>query len=257
MGLVLDNLVLEVTRKCNLRCQHCLRGAAQRMDMLRHVMFRTLRDVSDIGTLTLTGGEPSMVPDVLDELRNEIIYSRVNITRFYIVTNAHSTRNRSRFIEFLNWLHSYTDMDDENALVISQDQFHTAEHAPNFKGYETEWGDDLPYFHRQGRQEYIYNVLNEGRANELGTATTDRKEQRGWELCQYEEHGDIHVMENELYVSANGNVTGCCDMAFRRIDREAYGNVLKEDLETIILRHAEWSEDSIQQNHPTEEEVYA
>jgi hypothetical protein len=227
------------------------------MDMPRHVMFRTLRDVSDIDTLTLTGGEPSMVPDTLDELRSEIICSRVNITRFYIVTNAHSTRNRGRFIEFLDWLHSYTDMDDENALVVSQDQFHRAEHNPKFKGFETEWGDDPPYFHRQERQEYIYNVLNEGRAAELQTATTDRKEQRGWELTQWKEYGDIHVMENEVYVSANGNVTGCCDMAFKRIDREAYGNVLKEDLETIILRHGEWSEDSIQNQPKEEEEVYA
>lgn len=246
MSLHIDNLVLEVTRKCNMRCQHCLRGNAQRMDMPRHVMFRTLRDVSSIHCLTLTGGEPSMVPGVLEELRSEIICSRVEINYFYVVTNAHSTRNRSCFIEFLDWLHDYTDEPEMNALVVSQDQFHTAEHEPKWNGFVNEWGEPLPYFHREERQQYIINVLNEGRAEELHTGTANRKEQRGWELYQWEEEGEIQVMDNELYVSANGNVTSCCDMAFKRIDREAYGNVLKEDLETIILRHGEWSEQSIQ-----------
>ena len=30
MELNIDSLIIEVTRKCNMQCEHCLRGAAQR-----------------------------------------------------------------------------------------------------------------------------------------------------------------------------------------------------------------------------------
>lgn len=36
--LPLYNLMLEVTRKCNLKCKHCMRGAAQHLNMSAEVL---------------------------------------------------------------------------------------------------------------------------------------------------------------------------------------------------------------------------
>lgn len=36
------NLVIEVTRKCNLSCDHCLRGCSQNMDMKKEYIEDTI-----------------------------------------------------------------------------------------------------------------------------------------------------------------------------------------------------------------------
>lgn len=33
MELCLESLVVEITRRCNMKCPHCLRGNAQRVDI--------------------------------------------------------------------------------------------------------------------------------------------------------------------------------------------------------------------------------
>jgi MoaA/NifB/PqqE/SkfB family radical SAM enzyme len=62
--LSLDNVIIEITRRCNMKCEHCLRGAQQRLDIPDDVLskfFLRIRD-SYINHLCLTGGEPSLAP---------------------------------------------------------------------------------------------------------------------------------------------------------------------------------------------------
>ena len=33
MEIYVESLVIEVTRRCNMRCEHCLRGDAQNLDI--------------------------------------------------------------------------------------------------------------------------------------------------------------------------------------------------------------------------------
>ena len=66
------NLVVEVTRRCKLKCAHCLRGPAQNKDMdaffFRNVIERfTNSELFNVGCLTLTGGEPLLNISVLKE----------------------------------------------------------------------------------------------------------------------------------------------------------------------------------------------
>ena len=63
----ISNLILEVTRKCNIKCMHCLRGDAQRVTMSVPVLHGVLQHLESICTLTITGGEPSLAPEVLEE----------------------------------------------------------------------------------------------------------------------------------------------------------------------------------------------
>lgn len=54
-----ENLVLEVGRKCNLRCEHCLRGEAEELTMPIETAKAILDGISAIGFITFTGGEPA------------------------------------------------------------------------------------------------------------------------------------------------------------------------------------------------------
>ena len=39
----IDNLYFEVTRRCNMKCGHCLRGCAQKVDLTIDIVDRFLR----------------------------------------------------------------------------------------------------------------------------------------------------------------------------------------------------------------------
>ena len=55
------------------------------------------------------------------------------------------------------------------------------------------------------------------------------------ELESYVE--DEIAVKNDMYIAANGNVVTCCDFSYKRIDREAIGNVLNEPLSQIVSRY--------------------
>ena len=55
MKYYIENLCVEVTRKCNMKCAHCLRGDAQNMDINTCYIDTLLENVSGIGSITFTG----------------------------------------------------------------------------------------------------------------------------------------------------------------------------------------------------------
>ena len=58
--IAIDNITVEITRKCQLQCAHCMKGDAQNVDMSRQIIDKLLESVCSIGTLLFTGGEPTM-----------------------------------------------------------------------------------------------------------------------------------------------------------------------------------------------------
>lgn len=51
--LILNELAIEVTRKCNMKCAHCLRGEAQKRNIHKAYITKALQDISSIGALQL------------------------------------------------------------------------------------------------------------------------------------------------------------------------------------------------------------
>ena len=58
--LQLNEFAIEITRKCNMKCAHCLRGEAQKRNIHKKYITKVLEDISSIGSLTITGGEPTL-----------------------------------------------------------------------------------------------------------------------------------------------------------------------------------------------------
>ncbi len=54
------SLILEVTRRCNMCCAHCLRRDAEDIDMEKETVDEILNMVDEIQSVTFTGGEPSL-----------------------------------------------------------------------------------------------------------------------------------------------------------------------------------------------------
>lgn len=237
--MYISNLCLEVTRKCNLRCEHCCRGACQRLTMTREVMSSVLSDISSIGIVTFTGGEPSLAPEVIEEFYQQCLWRHLRIGSFYVVSNARPHSKYSRFQRILAKLYDYADDKDMCSLEVSRDQYHEFYKELLYKFQDEYTGEYPPYFHPNGRTEFIKEALDEGRAKENQLyGNQPARPQTPWLLRE-----DDQVLEPEVYVAANGNVVSECNMSYRRMDIERKGNVLQTSLSEIIRGFCKPEED--------------
>ncbi len=123
-SLYIENLVIEATRKCNMQCEHCLRGPAQRKTISDQHIYKMLQLIDDVSCLTITGGEPTLAMDALEQIRHCTIYGRCDIGNFYMVTNGKSIHIE----ELAEWIYGmeFACTDNEvSAVTFSFDQFHT------------------------------------------------------------------------------------------------------------------------------------
>ena len=69
------SLSIEITRQCNMCCIHCMRGDAENVNLDPNILNSFLKQVKDITTLTITGGEPSLVPEIMIKLLRKKLLS--------------------------------------------------------------------------------------------------------------------------------------------------------------------------------------
>jgi MoaA/NifB/PqqE/SkfB family radical SAM enzyme len=228
MGLYLSNITLEVTRRCNMACDHCLRGDAQDMDMSTEVVDRLLDAAGQsIGSITFTGGEPTLNISIIRYTADQLKARGISLGSFFVVTNGK--------IESLELVHVLIDlyaMSDEHemcGLCVSNDEYH--EGTDDLHMYPA-----LKFFNADGHgpKDEKY-VISEGRANEMGIGgrmyTPD--------TLELDINDDYVSVNSTLHISANGNVFPGCDASYDRIDEETIGNILKEPLQVIIERQIE------------------
>lgn len=232
MKLDLYNIAFELTRRCNAKCQHCLRGPSQRKDLTREIVHNALRHVNNISSIVLTGGEPSMKPEIISFIIDELISYHINVGYFFVVTNAKSTYKRKEFIFQLNRLYDMCEDKSLCSLNISRDQFHANQFRPNLSLYDEGY---TPYVNLKPWPINIENVINEGYAEKFSYGTTPAKKQNKFEIFKFKD--TYQVGDPEVYISSNGNVVSCCDMSYERIDTENLGNVCSDYLPDIIIRN--------------------
>ena len=90
--LKIKNLTLEMTRRCNYTCPHCMRGESQNYDLSIETINKlfdneefTLVEVEDI---FITGGEPFYNPEAFLYLIEKIWNSNVQVKDFGCIVNG-------------------------------------------------------------------------------------------------------------------------------------------------------------------------
>ena len=86
--LKLDGIIIEITRRCNLRCEHCCRGEAQNIDISKEVIDAILDNCDSIGRIDITGGEPLLAIDKIEYLIDQIIERNIPVNAIGCVTNG-------------------------------------------------------------------------------------------------------------------------------------------------------------------------
>lgn len=214
--LSINNLVIEVTRRCNMSCAHCLRGDAQSADINHEYINTLLKQVDYISSITFTGGEPSLNCGAIDYFINKCKELNVGIGSFYIATNAYNITED--FTMLCLKLYAMSGEKELNNVCVSNDEYHAAEGK-----YNTELLDGLSFFTRRNTEEaYDYNggrkLINEGRA--VDNFGNGRNNTTASEIITQD-----NLNDTMLYLNCNGEIINGCDWSYDNQGRYKLCNV--------------------------------
>lgn len=223
MNIQVNSLMLEVTRRCNLQCTHCLRGCAQNLDMDKVIVDKVIADIGWINGITFSGGEPTLNFSVIKHF-TDLIVKEYPIGSFFVATNG--TFYSQELINCLKKLYVNCEDPDSCVLAISRDQFREDVDLEVLYQY-------LPYrfFYDEVKNENIENVLNKGLAYENGVGEINKEPNR-----LYVEQYDNYLEVETIYVNARGDVLTDCDLSYEEQEEYKIGNILNENLEDIVMR---------------------
>jgi len=231
------DLVIEITRRCNAHCDHCLRGDAQNVDMDDKIIDAMLEGVDYISSVTFSGGEPSLAVPKIKYFLEAVKERNISLGSFYLVTNGKI--KSLELVLVLMELYAYCDdIGDEfyGGFCISKDQFH--EYAIGDVSEADKLYRSLSFYHPDERIGELKNesLINEGRSIEygLGVRTVEP------DSIEIEIDGEhIDYIESSVYVNALGDVVSGCNFSFESQEEYKIGNVLNNTIEEIYLRSQE------------------
>lgn len=211
--MILDSLIVEVTRKCNMACDHCLRGDAQNLNIDHSYITTLLENVSSVSSLTFTGGEPSLNVKAIRFTLEELKRLNIDVCSFYIATNGSKTSMSKGFTDICCDLYRYQE-DKEDCgkymLEMSDDYYHD---------------QDL---HRQVTEHlgiYTFFRLRKNDYSRSGSLINQGRWQDGRELIvpehlsvDFENYDGEPRIESDLYLNTKGLITTCCDMSYENQD---------------------------------------
>jgi hypothetical protein len=236
MKYVVNNLVIEVTRRCNMCCDHCLRGDAQALDLDIQYVKRLFAKISYIDSITFTGGEPSLVPHIIEAVLSEAKRRKIGIGNFYIATNAKEVSDK--FLLVLLKLWTYCESNEISSVAVSNDGHHDYDEegfkklsALRFVGKKQEEDDEL---------YSADSIIKAGRAAWNYPCT------RRLYMSQYEVADSSIAGDAELYLNCQGNLIGNCNLSYEQQDdaRTIVCNVETTDLGAACLAYNERVEEA-------------
>ena len=231
----LTDFAIEVTRRCNMACEHCMRGEAEDMDLDLALARKALEDVRYIDQIVFTGGEPSLNVPCMESVLGICKAQGIRVNSFFLATNGKEVT--LDFLECLMHWYAYciSCSGDPNmsAVALSRDMFH----------------EDIPYKNRallmmlsfydeaMKDTDFVkYPLIGEGRAAGLSDDFKTRSPITEEPQISIGTDGTVTV-SSMLYLSGSGDIRTCCDVAY---DNDAYtiGNVGEEPLTAILMREA-------------------
>ena len=197
------NLIIETTRRCNMKCQHCLRGAVQNMDMETKYIDSLLSQFRSIGNVTFSGGEPSLNVPIMEYFLSECKRRNVYVGSFYVATNG--LKPSIDFTVFCLKMFAFCSDKEMCRVDLSNDMYHAEE-----GNFNTELLDGLSFFGKKFENDnfrYTYGLLNEGRAKKLTYLELNEVHESKIESLEDLEEADI-------YLNCKGEIINGCDWPY-------------------------------------------
>lgn len=254
-NITIRDLVLEITRKCNMQCPHCLRGdeyegcnssypcmgtcAGGEKD--KRILDQIFQGIQDIGCITLSGGEPTLnVPFIVD-LVDYVIEKGIYVGGLYIVTNGkiysqemvdavrklqhhcmdEMLSNESSYFNKISTADLARQMADERFVSEMIGSFEISVSVD-------EYHEDIPalsymkyrtcglYTTEKEHLEDENNLLIRGRSKENEFDGEDRDP----EYLYFEELEEDMTILDTVYVSVDGEVYGDCNLSYEMMEQK-------------------------------------
>jgi len=228
MKLYIKCITFEITRKCNMRCSHCLRGPAENVEMDHEIINLVTRQVDSATSITFSGGEPSLNGKAINHFRWASYFYDFDFLYFWVTTNARYFKKE--FYDALRELYCVCGKSDMCTLTISKDQYHGIMSNKAYDKYSV-----LPFFSDERMRDINPElVLDEGMAHENYLGGQPVQLRSGIE--SYNIGRDELEIDDFIYINALGNVLLDCDLSYARQKEYSIGNVLQEPLAEILMR---------------------
>lgn len=226
---VFNELCLEITRKCNMKCAHCLRGEAENINMTMKTIEPLLSRTMQINTLAFTGGEPTLNIPLMKKVLDYCKIHTIPVLNIYIVTNGKIVSDNflRTLIDWYTYCIESNDgyTPDVSGLSLSQDMYHDDIPAENINKLKT-----FAFFspdHYRDFNEYF--VLNRGRGKNI--ANNHSKDIITELAVLPNDDGTIQI-DDVTYVSAKGDILADCDLSYDIMPDYALGNT--KDMDKFI-----------------------
>lgn len=220
----ITNFVVEITRKCNLACAHCLRGPAQNLKIDINYLIPIFKKVESISCLTLTGGEPSLAWKKINEIIDLAKVHNVEIGNFYIATNGVSIS--PEFLIAVLKLYLYCSENETTSMFISNNQYYP-------KGRIRPEQIPFSFVHMGHEQIRPAFLLNEGNAKENSIGALRNIVIDEWIF----EDG---ILDGYVYLNARGWVLDSCDLSYESQEEHKIVHVYDPHLWDKFAHH--WKE---------------
>jgi len=126
-NISINSLIIELTRKCNLRCDHCCRGNAQKKSIEIKTIVKLFGFLSQISTLTISGGEPGTDEKTFLEISKYFLEHGDDIENYFLVLNG-AKRYSKKFTDRCKQIQCHNQNFGEESIggiTFSFDQYHT------------------------------------------------------------------------------------------------------------------------------------
>ena len=235
-----EQLTFEITRKCNLKCAHCLRGKMQPISMPLEVIDKVLESCSGIRSIFLTGGEPFLEPDIIEHLVDKVISMNFDTEEISVITNGTILNERGErcakaFDRFSKWRISKGAASPKAHIEISNDDFHGND-SENAAGFYKNCTSDVEITVQEYRKPEDISPF--GRAVENNLTNKKRYEAVYPHRIRVDAGNRIPC---RLDITAKGNLTYPEMNEWEEVDSVSIGNIMKESLECMIERN-QWEE---------------
>ncbi len=228
---VIQSLCFEVTRRCNVHCKHCMRGDAENIDIEKSYIDKILSEEDlIIINLTLSGGEPTLSPDLIIYILNKIVTERKIILSIQMTTNGviYDERILAAFEKYRRYANQYLSgftkhfsIEEIATIRFSDDQYHTSPISPEYYLCQSRYPEIL--FTRTGNIDILDDqLILTGRAKDyMFGRYFDYKLPKL--IIQSNEFG--HLFSNSFYLTATGYITTEGDGEYQDMDKINLGRV--------------------------------
>ena len=225
MEITLTDCIIEITRKCNLSCEHCLRGDAENVDIDLSYIDRLFQSTNYISCLTITGGEPALNIEAIRYIYDCIIRYDVKIGNFFLVTNG--LLNQTELLIEVIKLYEICRDNEITSVAISHGFFH---------GYDLdEIKSPLKYlkFFEDTKNDPDYDfVIPEGRGEDCSYMEKDEIDYPLTYTCYdsdvIDDDSEITI-DNMFYLNAKGDIVTNCDWSYQTQEKQKLANITEKN----------------------------